>query len=152
MLTGESVDVDSSKFMQRGSELEDEAISWYEMDQNVDVNRGGFVTNDDGTVGGSPDGLIGDSGGLEIKSLEAKNHVIAMSNMKPFLSDHRIQVQVNLWITCRDWWDVLLFHPCSKMDSIIVRVYRDEKVIGFIESALDKFYSILNETYKMAHR
>ena len=152
MLTGESVDAASSKFMQRGSGLEAEAVSWYEMDQDVDVKSVGFITNDDGTTGGSPDGLVGEKGGLEIKSLNAVNHVWAMQNMKPFLIDTRLQVQGNLWITDREWWDVLLFHPCPRMDSIVVRVERDEKVIEFIEYALDRFQDELNDVYKTAHR
>jgi hypothetical protein len=38
------------------------------------------------------------------------------------------QVQGCLWITERDWWDFVSFHP--EMEILIVRVERDDKYIN----------------------
>jgi hypothetical protein len=54
--------------MERGLIVEAEAADWYEFDQEVTVQRIGFITDDDHTVGCSPDRLVGDAGLLEIKA------------------------------------------------------------------------------------
>ena len=48
--------------------VESEAADWYEFDQDVTVQRVGFITDDDHAVGCSPDRLVGDEGRLEIKA------------------------------------------------------------------------------------
>ena len=58
----------NSPAMERGLIVEAEAADWYEFDQDVTVQRVGFITDDDHTVGCSPDRLVGDDGLLEIKA------------------------------------------------------------------------------------
>ena len=58
----------NSPAMERGLIVEAEAADWYEFDQDVTVQKVGFITNDDHTVGCSPDRLVGDAGLLEIKA------------------------------------------------------------------------------------
>jgi hypothetical protein len=48
--------------------VEAEATDWYEFDQDVTVQRVGFITDENHTVGCSPDRLVGDEGLLEIKA------------------------------------------------------------------------------------
>src|SRR5271165_5391532 len=57
-----------SPTMERGLIVEAEAADWYEFDQDVTVQRVGFITDDNHTVGCSPDRLVGDEGLLEIKA------------------------------------------------------------------------------------
>jgi hypothetical protein len=54
--------------MERGLIVEGEAVDWYEFDQDVTVQRVGFITDNDHTVGCSPDRLVGDDGLLEIEA------------------------------------------------------------------------------------
>jgi hypothetical protein len=54
--------------MERGLIVEAEAADWYEFDHDVTVQRVGFITDDDHTMGCSPDRLVGDEGLLEIKA------------------------------------------------------------------------------------
>jgi hypothetical protein len=58
----------NSPAMERGLIVEADAVDWYEFDQDVTVQRVGFITDDDYTVGCSPDRLVGDDGLLEIKA------------------------------------------------------------------------------------
>jgi hypothetical protein len=60
-------------------------------------------------VGASPDGLIGDKGLLEIKCLNAANHIEVLKGGMP--SKYKPQVQVQLWVTGREWCDFCVFHP-----------------------------------------
>ena len=53
--------------MDRGKDLEPEAVSFYEFTQDVETMPVGFITNDEETIGASPDRLIGSDGLLEIK-------------------------------------------------------------------------------------
>jgi hypothetical protein len=39
-----------------------------------------------------------------------------------------------LWISGRDWWDFMSYHP--KMEPLIVRVFRDEEFIKALECAV----------------
>src|SRR5882757_11245793 len=54
--------------MDQGNIIEKIAIPYYAFTYNVDVKTVGFCLSDDGRIGCSPDGLIGDFSGIEIKS------------------------------------------------------------------------------------
>lgn len=123
-----------TKFMQRGTALEAEAIRYYEWDQEVKVNVVGFITTDDGTFGCSPDGLVGDDGGLEIKCPSAGVHVQNILGMSVM---YMPQVQACMMVTGRQWWDLLSFNP--EMPRVIVRVKRDDEYISLLKAALDVF-------------
>src|SRR2546423_1157985 len=47
-------------WMERGKILEAEAVRYYELVKDVETVPVGFVTTDDGRIGGSPDRLVGD--------------------------------------------------------------------------------------------
>jgi YqaJ-like viral recombinase domain len=68
-LLQQKIDIYHSPAMERGLIVEAEAADWYEFDQDVTVQRVGFITDDDHTIGCSPDRLVGDDGLLEIKAL-----------------------------------------------------------------------------------
>ena len=58
----------SPNWWERGLIVEAEAADWYEFDQDVTVQRIGFITDEEHTMGCSPDRLVGDDGLLEIKA------------------------------------------------------------------------------------
>src|SRR5260370_15029419 len=62
------IDLYQSLSMERGLIVEAEAADWYEFDQDVTVQRVGFLTYANHTIGCSPDRLVGDEGLLEIKA------------------------------------------------------------------------------------
>lgn len=121
VFTGESEDLAKSSFMARGSEMEDEAIRWYSFHrtEHDDVRRVGFCLTDDRKCGCSPDALVGEDGGLEVKCLSAKAHIHALLN--PDDIEHRPQVLGNLHVTGRAWWDRLYFHPT--LEKLVVRFW-----------------------------
>lgn len=138
---GEAVDGGSSQFMERGTEMESRARARYEFDHEVDVKPGGFVTLDSGLAGCSPDGLIGDAGGLELKVPGAKKHVEYL--LGDPATQYRLQIQGSLWITGRGFWDFLSFNPV--MPNVEFRHHRDEKVIGALSVAVIEFCDRLEE-------
>ena len=135
-LFGMPVDAVSTQFMDRGTALEDSARAWYEFTNDVEVMNGGFCTTDDGLVGDSPDGLIGDDGCLEIKTLGLKAHVghmIGDLNIVPY----RPQVYGHLWVTGRQWCDLCFYHP--NLTPVLHRIKREDEVMDLFTEALERF-------------
>lgn len=137
-ILGQPLDWGTTDFAERGKEMEPEARAFYELQTDTEVRRIGFILRDDGLVGGSPDGLVGEDGGLEIKCYGAKHHVACLLGEELATMT---QVQGNLWISEREWWDVLAYNPA--MPHRLDRVYRDEAYIADLAAAVDAFVSDL---------
>ena len=139
-MLGAQLDAAETEWMSRGRDMEPDAVAWYEFHRGIDTTQVGFVLRDDGLVGASPDRLVGTDGGLEVKCRGPKAHIACLLGDDPALTT---QVQGNLWITERDWWDVLGFH--DRLPPVLTRVGRDEKVIAALASAVDQFTDELAE-------
>lgn len=131
--------------MERGTELEPQARDAYCFITGNDVEEVGFILNDAGTVGVSPDGLIGSDGGLEIKSPLANTMVKYMLDDSLPLT-YKPQVQGNLWISEREYWDFVAYHP--NMELFIKRVYRDEEYIKKMNQHITDFVDEMEEKYQ----
>ena len=127
LLNGEAIqDFSGNKHTRRGHEVEPEACADYEMENQVHVDHVGFITDNLGRYGCSPDGLIGNDGGLEIKCKSDKEHYKMLKKydvdgMTP--ASHIAQPQGCMFITKRKWWDLYLYHP--KMRCVTIRQYPD---------------------------
>ncbi len=149
-LTGQPGGMEPTPWMNRGVALEPEARSFYEMDADAEVEQVGFITRDDGWVGCSPDGLVGDDGLLEIKCPSPAVHVEYLLNAE--LPDkYKPQVQGQLLIAERQWCDFLAYHP--DMPPVRVRVERDEAFIKALRGRLDALVeAIKSKRYALAER
>jgi len=134
LLTGESCDeFNGNGWTERGHELEPEAVSLYEMLNDCECVSVGFITNAEGSVGCSPDRLVGEDGGLEIKCLSGHRHVkFALAGNLD--EEHGPQIQGQMMLTNRKWWDVMSYHP--KLPPKIIRVERDEAYIQKLSEAI----------------
>lgn len=79
------------------------------------VTKGGFFKHSD-YVGGSPDGLVGPQGGIEIKCLSSANHLgllrcKSQEALKANYLDHYAQCQFNMYLSDSIWWDFIAFDP-----------------------------------------
>src|SRR5699024_4358299 len=76
-ITGHVEPVHPNRAMTRGTLLEPEARRIYAEQTGQGVGEVGFarLDTDTYTLGSSPDGLVGETGGIEIKSPSAKVHV-----------------------------------------------------------------------------
>jgi len=134
-------DTGRSAFMERGTNLEDEARAWYAWERDCDPVQVGLCLLDDGTAGCSPDALVGEDGGLEIKVPSAGVHVHYLDDPDALVAEYRLQVQGSLWVTGRKWWDLLSWSPA--FPSVLVRVEPDEKVQEALGTALRLFQAQL---------
>lgn len=130
--------------MERGSELEAEAILAYEFERSLDTEVVGFVSDDLRKFGASPDRLVGDDGLLEIKCPGAGVHVGYML-LKPADRRYYPQIQGQLWISGRKWVDIMSYHP--EMPRAIVRVQRDESYIEALSLAVICFWEHLESQW-----
>jgi hypothetical protein len=122
--------------MEQGSILEHEAVPWFEFEYGVKIQRVGFCTTDDGRVGCSPDGLIGQDGGIEIKCPLPHTHLkYLMAGVLP--PDYAAQVHGSMFVTGRSWWHFVSCH--RKFPALVLKVERDEKIQAAIGAALTEF-------------
>lgn len=134
VITGEIEEGFSSPHMERGKLMEDEARETYAFINSVEPYQVGFIRN--GDKGASPDSLIGNNGGLEIKTALPRIQIdrLERNRLPP---EHKAQVQGNLWIAEREWWDFVSYWP--RLPMLIVRVYRDEEYIKTMSDEIDRF-------------
>lgn len=153
-LTGEMKEVSTANF-EWGHVQEPKAVADYQFSRNVEVTPVGLVLRDDGLVGSSPDSLVNEDGGLEIKS--PANPAIHLKTLirNEIPAEHIPQVQGGMWICEREWWDFMSFRndmpPGS--ESFVVRVYRDDDYIKTMESRVNAFIDTMqNELAKIQQR
>lgn len=136
ILTGEPMENYSNGYMERGHELEDEARQAYALIYDADPQRVGFIKHGKFNAGCSPDSLIGNDGGLEIKI--ALPHIqIERLEKGELPPEHRAQVQGNIWLSERDYWDFMSY--CPKLPLLRVRVPRDDGYIATLAGAVNEF-------------
>lgn len=130
-----------SYWMKRGQELEDEARSYYEFWSDNKVTQVGFAYKDAlRQVGCSPDGLIDKEGGWECKTPKGTTLVGYMKD-NVFPNYYKPQVQGNMWICDRQWWDFMIYNPNT--DPLIYRIKRDEAYIAKLEALMKEFLADL---------
>ncbi len=130
------IDLYQSLSMERGLIVEAEAADWYEFDQDVTVQRVGFITDDNHTIGCSPDRLVGDEGLLEIKAPLPQTQVeywLAGEVNERF----RPQLQGQLYVSQRSWVDIVCWHDV--LPKVVMRVEPDEKFIEVLDRELQTF-------------
>lgn len=133
---GATVEFFTNEYMQRGNELEDSARTAYEFVMDCEVNEVGFCLDDSKVIGVSPDGLIGEDGGLEIKCPKETTHISYLEDGGlPLI--YKPQVQGSMWITGRKWWDFMSYHP--DLPPLIIRVHRDEDYIEKMNKGIVEF-------------
>lgn len=138
-ITGLPVETYSNAAMQRGVELEAEARDAYSFQTGLVVDEAGFI--DHPTIewcGCSPDGLIGDTGLVEIKCpANMAKHLDALLRGAHAVEYHW-QLQHQLMVTGREWVDAVSYDPRFPPDlqTAIKRVYRSDEAIASLEQAV----------------
>lgn len=139
-LTGEWQEA-SSASMSWGKDNEDRARMEYEFLTGNTAEEVGLIYHPDSPlIGCSPDGLIGDKGGIEIKCPHtSREHVRNLRDGFPW-KEYGPQVQGCIWVTGRDWWDFVSFDPRMPPEHriYIERIERDEKYITELAGKVNK--------------
>lgn len=146
-LAGKPVDrFEPTQWMERGTETEAEARTSYEIERGVAVEQVGFILAPDGRTGGSPDGLVGTTGIVEIKCPKAATMVKYYRRPEGLRADYFQQVQGYLWLTGRTYAALYAYH--ADLMSLTVSVDRDDTFIERLVSELAAFCDRLDEERK----
>jgi len=154
LFAGEDTDSwEGNKYTERGHELEPDARKFHAFKTNTSVTEVGFVTDDLGRYGASPDGLIGKPdawiGVAEYKCLP-KEHLpsllhYARTDDAPL--KFKPQTQMELLVCEVEWVELVYYH--NKLTSFIVRQYRDESFIAKLKDQIDICLEHRDETLEL---
>ena len=126
----------STPWMQRGTEQESSARMYFEIQTARFVREVGLCVR--AGAGCSPDGLLDDDEGLEIKCPSAVTHIATMLNGT---DEHFAQIQGSMWVTERKAWFLLSYNP--SIPSSITRIERDESYMAALDVAVPDFVAKL---------
>lgn len=141
-------ETEASEAMERGSELESDALALYEMEKGCTTETVGFVLHDEyDWLGVSPDALVKEKktyrGAVEIKCPDTKTHIKYLVEGK-IPSEYRAQV-LQYFLVCEtlEWLDFVSYDPRISLPELqvaVVRVTREELAYE-LEVAMDKLLS-----------
>lgn len=142
-LTGQCEEMFTGNYCtERGKEYEEQAANVYELLTDIKTRAVGFVTNDDGTFGCSPDRIAEGQTGLELKCPGAKAHVgYLLGGTLP--EQYKLQVQGSIYLTGFPFWDFMSFHP--DLEPFWIRVYPDLAIHEAIAKGLERFNGNVQE-------
>jgi len=136
-LCGEPEETFQSPVLDRGHAMEPEAASWYEFTREVELQQVGFIKSTEcGGMGYSPDRLIGDNGLLEIKT-NKPSVLIDLLVKDEFPSEHLPQCQGGLFVSGRDYIDLVCFWP--GMPKLVKRAVPDRAYQATLRSEITRF-------------
>ena len=130
---------------EEGQMMEDECRKWVAFNSDEPLINVGFCEHDDQRCGCSPDSLMGEHGGLELKAPQPVNHVrYLLEGSLP--KEYAAQVHMSLYVTGRAWWQFVSYR--RGFPAFVLRVERDEAICAKIAEALAGFYAKFDEAVK----
>jgi YqaJ-like recombinase protein len=144
--TGRHEDSYKNRWMEQGTEREQEARDYYSFLTDAEVEQVGFIYKDEARLTGcSPDGLVKDggfgyAGGVEFKCPKASTHVKSLlyGRIDP---KYVPQVQGSLWLTGLPYWDWVSYHP--EMPPVKIRVLPDPVYQRKLDEAVNAFIQVM---------
>lgn len=155
--------------MRWGMLMEEEAKKYYMATSSSVVDEAPYLMHPELMCGASPDGFVidittGELGNLEIKCLMSRNHLYKIIRDGVMPDDYFPQVQMQLWISDREWCDFVGYDPRVKngLKLFIIRVYRDDfyidnvlepNVVRFLDEVdrdMRQFFAIMHKRLKEA--
>ena len=126
--------------MARGIQLEPQARVRYAAATGQAVRTVGFVRRTDLAAGCSPDGLVGEDGGVEIKCPRSTTHwrYVRAGGTPP---DYRWQIVHSLVVTGARWWEFVSYDPRfpEDMQLVVWRVSAAAAPLAAYERELRRF-------------
>jgi putative phage-type endonuclease len=144
-MTGKREESYTNAAMQWGTDTEPKAREAYEAGTGVLVDEVPMLPHPTIAMSGaSPDGLVGVDGLVEIKCPNTATHIdYLLTKVVP--NKYVLQMQWQMACAGRKWCDFVSFDPRmpERLQMWVVRVERDDKLIGEIEAEVNKFLTDL---------
>ncbi len=146
-LTGQKAEGFQNAAMDRGNEVEPQARAAYTFFTDNKVTEVGLALHPTiEMAAASPDGLVGDDGGVEIKCPNTATHIDTMlgGSIKKIYRD---QMMFQMACTGRQWVDFVSFDPRLPGDQslFITRIERDDEQIAEVNEQVVAFLAELDE-------
>lgn len=144
---GRTLDGFTTQEMRYGTEQEPFARMAYEVQRGVIVEEAGFICTDDKLFGVSVDGLIGDDGIWECKTM-ASSATLFKAVVDGDISEYVDQCNGAMWLLRRKWVDLTLWAPDLEhigRHLTVHRITRDDNVIDKLEDGLIRFSKLVKE-------
>lgn len=137
----------NSKYLEWGNFHEDAARSYYEFSTGNEVKQLPFVFKDDSfRMGCSPDGIVNETKGVEIKCPFNAVHFVKFLVEDKIKSEYVWQYQYSLWVMDATHWDFVQYHPSMKKNPMkILTVEKDEKTFKIFDELIPKFIEDLDK-------
>lgn len=123
---GRAVDHPTNQYMKDGTDREPSARMLYEAENLVAVEQVSFCLHHEWDWAGcSPDGLVGDDGGLELKCPSESVHDSYAANTDLLVQQYKGQCLMGLvCLKDREWWDLQSFNPYAPREIMLVKAPR----------------------------
>lgn len=120
----------------QGKLIETICLPWYEFQYETTVKRVGFCVTDDGRAGCSPDGILPDGTGLEVKAPQPPAHIsYLLGGVVP--ECYLPQIHFSMLVTGAAHWGFVSYS--MTLPPLVLRVERDEKIQAVLHEALSQF-------------
>ena len=149
-ICGKCEETFQSQAMLNGIKREDTARTLFELAYGVEVQKAGIVFKDEKRDSHcSPDGLVGEKKGIEIKNPMMKTHVkYLLAGKLP--TEHFGQIQMSLYVTERESWYFMSAY--EGLPPLIIEVQRDSAYIAALERELIQFNEELESIVEKLRR
>lgn len=135
----------------QGNQQTDQGVLWEDRARKhfasfleADIETVGGIESDDERCWCSPDGIIGETTGLEIKCPNADTHVgWLLAGGMP--EEHVLQVQFSLWVSGFPAWHFLSY--CNGWPQLAIPVEPNKQTIMLIEDAVAKFNARMDAAF-----
>lgn len=146
-LTGQQADSYKSPDMQWGTDNEPVARLMYSLAHpELTVAECGIFIHEKLRCGASPDGLIGSDGILEIKCPKTGTHIETL-HKQTVPSQYYWQIQGQLWLTGRKWFDFVSYDPRLPENASYIEIHgeRNEADIENLANKLKDFLDSVDQ-------
>ena len=137
------------EWVERGKELEPDAVRQFMLVNEVELELVGFVTSDNGKLGCSPDRLVHNK--AECVEIKCPSPWVQVGYMLDGVgSDYRPQVQGQLYVGGFDTVHFYSYHP--RMPAVHIETHPDAHFQAAMRNHLDQFLDELDEMTEIARR
>lgn len=133
----------NTKEVKWGEQYEDEARNVYVAKTGQEVDLCGFIPYNE-YFGGSPDGLVGSDGMIEIKCPYSGKVFVRYlimdkaDDLKQYKREYYTQIQGNLLATGRKWCDFVAYDPRVQNFDLSIKILRIERDEDYISRCLEQ--------------
>jgi hypothetical protein len=117
----------------QGKLIETIALPWYAFEYNCKPRQVGFCLSDDGKIGCSPDALLEDGTGLELKAPQGPNQIKYLLEGK-VPEDYIVQIQHSILVCQVPYWTFCSYS--MTLPPLVIHVEPDPKIQDAIHAAL----------------